>query len=371
MSTHYRAIAGAALLSLAPAGPFAETDPTLVLRGLDPLELIDGREAEGFAELHADHGGYRYRFLSESNRELFLSDPERYGVQWDGACGRMGPLSGTGHPDRFAVWNERIWLFASDPCRKSFLKAPEKLVPIDEAPPAADDAAKAAGQALLETAAAALGDLAALDAQKGVHVHQRLKTTSGGVDWHGTRDFWFTFPDKFRFEEAWSGRGYGHGLTGDIATRFQPVGRQPLGSASLLALRREALREPLWILRLRKELLAVAAGRDTVGGQPVTLVTVHGAGQNVTLALDEASGRLVELRHTGLTARGMGPIVRRITAWQKVGELTLPVRIQEVGQTGLVADSLIEKEGAAEAMVELDPGLEIGHFGEAQGLAGG
>ncbi|MBM4013781.1 MAG: hypothetical protein FJ293_02315 [Planctomycetes bacterium] len=102
-----------------------------MLRGLDPIELIDGREVEGAPELAVDHGGFRYHFISEDTRELFLADPERYGVQWDGACGRMGPLSGVGHPDRFAVWNERIWLFASDQCRTGFLKSPEKLQPID------------------------------------------------------------------------------------------------------------------------------------------------------------------------------------------------------------------------------------------------
>ncbi len=366
MSTHLAIAAAIALGCAAPFGRSAApcgTDATLVLRGLDPVELVDGREVEGAEELAADHGGFRYRFISEDTRELFLADPERYGVQWDGACGRMGPLSGIGDADRFAVWNERIWLFASDQCRTGFLKAPEKLQPIDEAPPAADDAAKAAGQALLEQAAAALGDLQALDQLKGVQIHQLLKTTSAGTDWHGTRDVWFAFPDSYRFEEAWSGKGYGHAIAGTTATRFEPNARQVLGKVSTTAVQREAARHPLWIVKNRRQLLAVPAGQDTVLGQPALLVTVHHAGQNVTLALDAKSSRVVELRHTGLASRGVAPVVRRVTAWQPVGKLRLPARIQTVGVDGVVDDTVVGCESTSGTSVTTDPAFEAGHFG--------
>ena len=332
----------------------------LVLKGLDPIELIDGREVEGDAALTVEHGTYLYRFVSEDNRDLFLSEPEKWGVQWDGACGRMGPLSGTGAPDRFAVWDGRIWLFASDQCRAGFLKAPEKLLPIDQEAPVADEAAKAAGQALLEKAAAACGDLAAFDTLKSVHVRSPLKTTSGGADFLGTRDLWFEYPGSYRFEEAWGGKGYGHAIAAGAATRFEPGEVQPLGTVSTTTVAREALRHPLWILRERKQLVAVPAGSDTVLGQPVELVTVHAAKQNVTLALDAKSGRILELRHTGLTSRGVALAVRRITSWLEAGKLTLPARIQSVGVDGLIHDNV-----SGEPTIELDVALADGHFGVA------
>ncbi|MSR48367.1 MAG: hypothetical protein EXS13_15120 [Planctomycetes bacterium] len=347
----------AARLSLPLVLAALATESQLVLKGFDPIELIDGREVEGHAKLDVEHGAFRYRFVSEDNRDLFLAEPEQWGVQWDGACGRMGPLSGTGSPDRFAVWDSRIWVFASDPCRAGFLKAPEKLQPIDQDPPGADDAAKAAGQALLEKAAAACGDVAALDALKSVHVRSELKTTSGGAEFLGTRDLWFAFPGSYRFEAAWDGKGYGHALAAGVATRFEPGETQPLGTVSTTAVEREALRHPLWILRERENLLAVPAGTDTVLGRPVELVTVHAARQNVTLALDVRSGHILELRHTGLTPRGIAPVVRRITRWKPAGKLTLPVRIQAVGVDGLADDNV-----SGEPTIEVDGVVADGHF---------
>ncbi len=328
-------------------------DGQLALKGFDPVELIDGREVAGERALFVDHGPFRYLFVSEDNRDLFLDAPERWGIQWDGACGRMGPLSGMGMPDRFAVWNDRIWVFASDQCRTGFLKAPEKLQPPDDAAPAPDDAAKAAGQALLEKAAAAFGDLAALDALKSIHLHAKLESVSGTTLYEGTRDLWFAFPGRYRFEEAWGGRGYGHAVSGAAAKRFSPEEELPLGAVSTKVALREALQQPLWIARERKNLLAVPAGSDTVEGQPVELVTVHAAQQNVTLAIDAKSGRLVELRHLALTARGYAPLVRRVTGWQTIGKLTLPVRLQSVSAGGLADDSV-----KGEPQLELDVALD-------------
>ncbi|MBL8842317.1 MAG: hypothetical protein JNL90_12405 [Planctomycetes bacterium] len=331
----------------------ARGDGQLALKGFDPIELIDGREVPGERELFIDHGAFRYLFASEENRDLFLDAPERWGIQWDGACGRMGPLSGMGAPDRFAVWNERIWVFASDQCRAGFLKAPDKLQPPDEAPPAHDDAAKAAGQALLEKAAAAFGDVAALDALKSVHLHATLEAVSGTTLYEGTRDLWFAFPARYRFEESWGGRGYGHAVSGAAAKRFSPEEELPLGAVSTKVALREALQQPLWIARERKNLLAVPAGSDTVDGRAVELVTVHAAQHNVTLALDAKSGRLVELRFLALTSRGYAPVVRRVTGWQTAGKLTLPVRLQEVALNGLADDSV-----KGETQLELDVALD-------------
>lgn len=341
------------LLPLTTRATRAADEAMLVLKGFDPVELIDGREVEGDEAWSATHGTCRYRFVSEDNRDLFLSDPERWGVQWDGACGRMGPLSGRGAVDRFAVWNDRIWLFASDACRTGFLKAPEKLQPLDEAPPEGDAAAQAAGRALLDKAAAACGDAAALDALTSIHLRQRLAATSGGATSEGTRDVWLAFPGRYRFEESWGGQPYGHALSAGAAKQFDRSGEWALGPVSTTAAQRDALHHPLWLLRERANVIAVPAGTDTIDGQPVELVTVHAAKQNVTVALDAKSGRLVELRWSGLTARGIAPIVARVTEWRPVGKLVLPVRVQTVAAGGLEGDYV-----AGETMVELDVALD-------------
>ena len=121
--------------SAPPASPTPSDEPELALHGLDPVSLCEGAEAEGREDLLVTRGRYVYRFASEESRARFLEDPERWGVQWGGGCGRMGPLSGVGSPERWTVHDGRIYLFASDECRAGFLSQPERYVVEPEARP--------------------------------------------------------------------------------------------------------------------------------------------------------------------------------------------------------------------------------------------
>jgi hypothetical protein len=67
---------------------------THALRGLDPVELCGGHEVAGDPARVATHGGHAYAFASEANRAAFTADPERYAIQWGGACARWGPSPG-------------------------------------------------------------------------------------------------------------------------------------------------------------------------------------------------------------------------------------------------------------------------------------
>ncbi|MCI0523828.1 MAG: hypothetical protein L0Y75_01065, partial [Acidobacteria bacterium] len=90
------------------------------LKGFDPIELADNREVKGLENLSVARGKYRYLFASEANKKLFEKSPDRYQIQMGGGCGRMGSLSGVGNPDRYYVFDRRIYIFASEQCRNSF-----------------------------------------------------------------------------------------------------------------------------------------------------------------------------------------------------------------------------------------------------------
>lgn len=94
----------------------------LVLNGFDPIDLIQGKETPGKPELSAALGRHTYRFSTQGHLELFKKDPYQYGVQHGGACGKMGATTGKGSPDRWAVVDGKIFLFASDGCRTTFLE---------------------------------------------------------------------------------------------------------------------------------------------------------------------------------------------------------------------------------------------------------
>lgn len=96
----------------------------LVLTGLDPVELIAGRQVPGREEFSTDYLRHHYRFSSAANREAFLTNTIKYAVQNGGACGKMGAMTGKGSPDRFAVVQGRIYLFASDGCRDGVVGNP-------------------------------------------------------------------------------------------------------------------------------------------------------------------------------------------------------------------------------------------------------
>jgi len=94
---------------------------------LDPVILIGaGDRMEGSAERESTYGNYRYRFATEASKRAFDAMPSRFAIAFGGGCGRMGPLSGTGDVSRFEVVGERLYIFASDACRASFVKEAAK-----------------------------------------------------------------------------------------------------------------------------------------------------------------------------------------------------------------------------------------------------
>lgn len=113
---------GVSLLALGP-GP-----TTVVLRGFDPVELVAGKEVAGLDNLTSKHLRYEYRFANAANKAKFDSEPLTYAVQNGGACGRMGELSGRGAVTRWAVVDGKIFLFASESCRDTFLRAKDKFI---------------------------------------------------------------------------------------------------------------------------------------------------------------------------------------------------------------------------------------------------
>ena len=81
--------------------------PAPALKGLDPVELGRGREVPGDPKLGVDRGTHHYVFQNEANKQAFLADPERLGIQWGGACGRMGPGSGSARNARSVLGDRK------------------------------------------------------------------------------------------------------------------------------------------------------------------------------------------------------------------------------------------------------------------------
>ncbi len=265
---------------------------------VDPVELLAGRAVQGDESHAVAHGMYNYHFVSAANLAAFEKSPEKYAVQLGGACARMGPLSGYGRGDIYAVHDGQIFLFASNQCRESFLKAPEKLLERDDAPPPRDAAAEKRGRELIELAAKHAGG-ARLDELKSYrHVIARTEK-HGETDYKIVDSIALAFPDRIRREESWNDSTYGQVVIGSegFGIEAKAVEDMPLAPGQVRAVKRIANRNPIAILRARAraDFLALAAGAQTVGDASGERVTVYFDGCTMTLVIDPKSGRLIAL----------------------------------------------------------------------------
>ncbi|MBS1718555.1 MAG: DJ-1/PfpI family protein [Armatimonadetes bacterium] len=118
-------ISGFALAALPFIGGTAAPKP-LVLKGLDPVALLSGKQVQGDAKLFAESGNFRYLFANESDKTEFLTNTSKYAVQNGGKCAMMPEMNG--QPDLFAVIDGKIFLAGSASCLTYLLAEHSKEV---------------------------------------------------------------------------------------------------------------------------------------------------------------------------------------------------------------------------------------------------
>lgn len=92
----------------------ADSEKPVVLKGLDPVELVSGKEVVGNADLFAEHGKFRYLFANEEDLKTFKSTPEKFAVQLNGNC--LMSTSMPGDPNLYMVHDKKIYLAGSKGC---------------------------------------------------------------------------------------------------------------------------------------------------------------------------------------------------------------------------------------------------------------
>ena len=300
--------------------------PLLALGGLDPVELINGKEVAGKDDITDTHYRYLYQFANAKNKKEFEKTPERYKIQLGGACARMGPLSGSGNPGRFVVHDKRIYIFASEQCKAAFLKAPANFLPQNEPMPIAQkEPARRAGE-LLDKAVEAVGGKEKLDGLKTFQIAIKIAYKQGDAITEGTRTRTIDFAGRYRQEEEWGTSRYGDAVSPTGGFQFVTKESWEMEPEIRDLFRQSFARDPLVLLKARGEkgFVAIASGKEKLGDIEAELVLVHWQGVNSVLAIDPAAGRILQSRHPTRSATGPAQLTRAYNEFKKVDGLMLP-----------------------------------------------
>lgn len=295
---------------------------------MDAVELLAGREAKGDPAHSLVRDGYTYQFANNANKAAFAANPTKYEIQLGGACARMGPLSGEGRCELYAVHEGRLYIFASESCREGFLKASDKLLEADETPVKAEDAARQRGAELIELAYSAHGG-PAIDAVK--IYRQRIDATReyNGKKAANNRALTIQFPDTIRDDYTWDTSRWTHVMSAGRGAWLTEKGYdKAMADQQCRAFGRQLSRNLLAILKSRKDANFVAArvGNGEIKGTPVEHVTVSLGGANTTLSIDPKSGKILATASVGRGGdRGyLGTAERIYAEWKTVDNVLLP-----------------------------------------------
>ncbi|MDG3008323.1 DJ-1/PfpI family protein [Paludisphaera mucosa] len=110
-----------ATLLLVQAGDAFGDDAQVVLKGLDAVSLLEGREQRGEEKYSSTEGRFRYLFADAEHKARFDEAPGRFAAQGD-KCTVMPKVPA--NPDLFLVHEGKLFLFGSPRCLASFKADP-------------------------------------------------------------------------------------------------------------------------------------------------------------------------------------------------------------------------------------------------------
>ena len=278
-----------------------EREPQRILK-LDAVELIAGREVPGQPGLYSDHQGTRYLFSNDANKSQFDANPAQWRVQMDGGCGRMGSLSGHGRPAWHAVYQDKLYLFASEGCREGFLKNPEASLERDDPVPEWTKRQQAQGRRVLNQVLAVMGGADVIDAVRNYRESYSEDVQSNNTAYRHQRTVTIDFAGPIRTEDVWNDQVYINVVNGPHS--FVGQDGTPMFESAQRELRRQQNRLLLTILKARqREDFGVGLIEPvTIGEQSLKRLQVAFDGSTTTLLL-EPTTHLVQ----AMEYRGRGP----------------------------------------------------------------
>ena len=305
--------------------------PRIVLEGLDPVMLLQGKEVPGKESIALERPPFIYIFASEENKAAFEKEPEKYVVQMNGACPRMGPGS-RGNPDLWGVVDGKIYVFASENCKKAFSANPQRYFEPKNEPLKITPESSGRAKELLAKAAQAMGG-AKLDALENIQFTGTWSGPTGDAEF--PQSMVYAFPDRLRFEQSATMQGRPVTMISVVTPADSFVlmnqGEQRRTFRMLPTTKanteKDFKRHPLWIVRARKaqDFHAVAEGAVSIAGREAQLIAADFEGMRLKLAVDPASGQVLRLSYVERGPDGFGLIEETYSEFKTVDGITLPL----------------------------------------------
>jgi hypothetical protein len=135
------------------------------------------------------------------------------------------------------------------------------------------------------------------------------------------------FPDRFRQEVTLPFGTMTMAISGDSGFAVTPQGVVDLPESQLTAIRQNAARNVLALLKARTDpgLVATVLEPGELEGTPLERLQVEIAGQVTVVGLDPETGRIRQLVYQGAAGAGApGEMVETFSDWRPVGDLQYP-----------------------------------------------
>jgi hypothetical protein len=194
----------------------------------------------------------------------------------------------------------KIYLFASDECRQTFLANPSAMLESDDPPPDVSDESIRRGRELLNQVVDAMGGAKRIDAIKTYD--DKMYMVAG--DSRAYNGLWVAFPNSFSQKFKRNDHWWSITSTGDSAWFDSDLKSRTMAKSQRQAFMREMGRLLVLIVKSRNDSKFICSyvGSGEFNEKPVEQIAVAMNGSTSTLMIDPKTNRIV-----GQAYRGRGP----------------------------------------------------------------
>ncbi len=270
----------------------------------DAVNLISKIETQGTLQFQREHEGFLYLFSTEVNLKEFENNLSKYEIQFGGGCGRMGSLSGLGNPEIFAIHDNKLYIFASQQCKSTFLGNSDKLIERDDPLPRLSFDQSEKGKYLLDKLIQFVGGEENLCSLSNYKIIYEKDVEYKGENVHQTETQIYQYPYSFLELYTWDNYSWGNKVNKNEGVIITNGSERKMYESQLKEFYRNKSHDLFYLLKARDEagFLAFAGINAELDSNKNALLYIHFNGSLNKIFLDLKNEKVVSISY-----RGRGP----------------------------------------------------------------